>query len=441
MPTLMQLELKHTNSGPTFKDAVTDAMNLCDVLEKSVEAPLVFRSVILKKQLASKLSGTLPPLAADLERQYIRTIKRIMATSYTSWEYFCPTVAFDIAKVRILDSQSSYAEKLDQLLDLVQDAEGQRNYTKANEVFISSRNVAREWFQKVKGTDSTPVALKRLRAIQESFLKFHQERTGMAFFEAYACSDYQTTLSINYHDYSTMLKQGEDFQKRNPRFGVPRQQERLYDNAINAARHLGMINKQKLYTERYQKWLQYCNFIKGVALTNDGISESELVNREIITSGDDFGQWGVNAIRVMLRWAGSEWQQDLMSARDCELLFGPGLKELPQEDLARYLGAEVDVVSASRSIFGSCDEPTNTLLFLNQYRRLRDWILIPDRLPSRSTRITVLRIFMESRLYRVRQSLVIKGELPSINQVIALEEEYQALAEIERLEKKRVAKP
>lgn len=433
-PTFMQLELSDTKSGLPPTDVMTDAIALCDVVDKVVEAPALFRSVILKKQLVSILSGKLPSMATNLQQQYIGTIEKIKTPSYVKWEDFCPVIAFNVAKAQILDSPSSCAEKLNQLLDLIQDAESRHDYTTANQAYISTCNVAREWFQKVKGTGSAPVALKRLRAVQESYLEFHQERTRIAFFEASACSAYQTTLSIYYHEYSTMLSQGEHFQKRHPRFGVPRQQERLYDNANTAAKHLGMAEKQKVFTEKYQKWLQYCNHFKGVALTSDGISETELVNREIITRGDDCAQWGVNAIRVLLRWAGSELEQGLMSARDCKLLFGPGLNELPQEDIARSV-AEVDVVSLSESIFGSHEEPTNTLLFQNQYCRLRDWVLIPNRLPSRSVRVTVLKIFMQSRLFRVRQPLIMKGELPDFDQVIAMEEESQALAETELLEK------
>ena len=433
-PTFMQLELAHTKPGLALKDAVTNAMNLCDLMDKFVEAPLLFRSMILKKSLVSILSGILPPMAANLQQQYIVAIGKIKGPSYITWEDFCPVVAFDVAKARILGSPNSRVEKLDQLMDLIQDAESRHDYTKANQTYISASDIAREWFQLIKGTASASVALARLRAVQESYLEFHQKVTKMAYFEAAACSAAQTTLFVCYHEYSTMLEKGEDFQQRHPRFAVPGHQERLYHLAITATRHLGLIGKQKLFEEKYQEWSQYCNFSEGAALTHEGISETELVTREIITDGDDFAQWGLNAIRVMLRWAANEWEQGLLSTRNCEDLFGPGLVDLPEEDLAEYI-AEVDIMSLSNSIFGSHAEPANTLLFQDQYCRLRDWILIPDRPPSRSARITVLRIFMQSRLYRVRQSLIMKGEIPDLDHLLAMEEESRALAEIELLER------
>ena len=431
----MQLELKLTEPGLMLNNAVNDALQICNVLEESAQAPLLFRSVVLKRQLASIVSSILPPLGENLRQQYIKIIMAIMTPSHSQWDSFCTVIALDFMRAQILNSQRPFAEKLGELRNLIQVSETQHDYTGANQLYISACDTTREWFHTVEGTDSAAVALQQLQDTQREYLMFHQKRTRMAYFGAAACSAYASTLFLHDHDYSTVLKEVESFQEHNSKFSIPRSQERLYDLVVGATRHLGMTDKHRAFKESYLEWLQKCNFVQGTLLTNDGISESELVMRKIITDGDDTAQWGVNAIRLMLSWAGSEWEQDLVSKEDCQSLFGPGLGELPQEDLATHLSGEIDVLFLSESMFGSTEEPSNTFSFLSQYRRLRDWILVPDRSPGRQARLIAIRVFMESRLFRVRRSLALKGELPSVIQVLAIEEESQEFAQIKSFEK------
>lgn len=146
-------------------------------------------------------------------------------------------------------------------------------------------------------------------------------------------------------------------------------------------------------------------------------------------------EWGFNAIKVMLRWAGNECERGLMLRTECELLFGPDLSSLPQKDLTKYIEREIDIASVGRFIFGGRNLPADSLSFLEQYRRIRDWILVPDHPPSFATRLFVLRVLMQSRLFRVRQYLANRGILPDRKEVIALQEETRTLTEVEHFEK------
>jgi CHAT domain-containing protein len=436
----MQLELNYTASSFTLREAALDAFQLCasietyaSSLETHAQAPLKFRLVTLKKRLAD-----LPP---DLEhtpspnttKEYIAMLREITGPSYSGWEDFCPVIAFDIKKAEILKSDASYSEKVDQLRQLIHDAERRNDYTKANQTYTSTNKTAKEWLDTVKGKSKEPSTLETLRTVGRASFEFHDQQTKMAYFKGAALTDYLNTLSVRCHDYSTVLQLVETFEDKHPNFGVPDNQERLYDQAITAARHLGMVEKQRQLTKIYQNWFLKCSFVgQGGGISDEAISNLDFAFREIKEDSNDPVEWGSNAIWLMMRWAGHEWNRGLMSVEDCSLLFGPSLGDLPKANLTKHL-KNTPVAKVSESIFGTRDKPTTTVMYMARYRKLLDWILIPDRLPSRSARLFALKLFLQSRLYRVREYLRDRGQ-PSVEEAVALEEETKALTELENLE-------
>ena len=76
---------------------------------------------------------------------------------------------------------------------------------------------------------------------------------------------------------------------------------------------------------------------QGGGIPDEAISNPDFAFREIKEDSNDPVEWGSNAIRLMMRWAGHEWDRGLMSVEDCSLLFGPSLGDLPQANLAEYL--------------------------------------------------------------------------------------------------------
>ena len=430
--TLMQLQLKYTEPGLSLRDAVNEAFEVCKMLEKSSQPCLKFRSLIIKKQLAAILSSIAPPWSASLTQEYVATLEQI-APSYGRWEDFAPTIAFDITKAQILESSHSNEEKLDQLSRLIRTAEEQLNYTKANQTYISSRDFVKSWFEKIQGNPTASTVLQSLRDIQKSYVVFHEQKARLAYFEAAALSDHLTTLSVNYHEYSNVLETVEAFEKTHPDFQVPQIQERLYDHAITAARHLGLADKHKELQKIYRGWMMKCSFMKqGGGLTDEAISDPDYAFRVIKSTGDDLVEWGPNAIKLMLCWAGHEWNKDLLSDVDCRLLFGPKLSHLAQPNMAEYL--EENSAAISDSILGTQDRPVSSDIFRGRYQKLLEWVLIPDRLPSRSARLFALKIVVQSRIYRERNQLIRVGQVPSAEQAANYQDESEALSEVEKLE-------
>jgi CHAT domain-containing protein len=433
-PIIMLLELYFSAPGSTLKEAIQDAFQLCALLETHTESPLKFRSAVLKKRLADQLSALEDSLCLNTTKEYIAILEDITGSSYSRWEDFCPVIAFDIKKTEIMTSKALYLEKVDRLLQLIEHAGRRNDFTKANQTYISAHSTAKEWLDTVKEKSEEPSALETLRMVGKDLFEFHDQQTRMAFFKGAALSDYLNTLSVRCHDYSTVMQLVGRFEEKHPNFGIPNILERLYDQALTAARHLGMAEKSKQLTEKYQKWFMECSFVAqgGGGISDEAISDPDFAFREIKGDSNDPVEWGSNAIRLMMRWVGHEWDRGLISVEYCRIVFGPSLGDLPQGNLDEYL-KDVPIANITEAIFGTHDEPTTTFMYLARYRKLLEWILIPDRLPSRSARIFALKLFHQSRLYRVRGYLCNRGE-SSIEEAVAVEEETKALTELENLE-------
>ena len=94
----------------------------------------------------------------------------------------------------------------------------------------------------------------------------------------------------------------------------------------------------------------------------------------------------------------------------------------------------IDLDALNFETFGSGEHPKPSIAFLRIYQRWLDWILTPDRIPSRATRIYALKTFLMSRLYRVRMDMIRLDEPPSDEQAVAYADESRALSELKQLE-------
>ncbi|KAI3322096.1 hypothetical protein HD806DRAFT_536563 [Xylariaceae sp. AK1471] len=76
-----------------------------------------------------------------------------------------------------------------------------------------------------------------------------------------------------------------------------------------------------------------------------------------------------NVVRVMLYWAAYEWDEGLLSTEEVRALFGPGLINMPREDVSTYL-REASFIDVATKLLGTTKEPVNSAQFLDSYQRL-----------------------------------------------------------------------
>jgi CHAT domain-containing protein len=427
---MMRMELKHTLPGLPLKAAVEDALKLCEILNGLKQPPLVFRSVLLKKRVAAALPSVQEQFSLSLTQEYLSKLKGLKPASFEKWEDFCPAIAHSLG----LASSSSKTEKVEQLLQLIDESNQRKDYTSSNTTYFAAIDIARRNAEETKGSSEAAKSLNVLRDIQQSFIAFHRDTTKMLFFQAAGLAYYLTTLRIRDRTYLSVLNHVEEFEKLHPEFGVPSSQERLYDHALYSATQLGLEDKIKTLKDKYDEWMPKCSFMKTTSnnLTEKALFDPGFFLREIEAPGGNDVDRGDNSLRLMVLWAGHEWNRNLMSIEDCKRLFGPGLDHIPPSKLTARLGKD-DLNILSASIFGTKDEPSATVLFLNRYGKLLEWILTPERLPSQSSRIFALKVFLKSRLYRLRESLIIQG-FPTAEQNSALEMESRELIQLEKIE-------
>lgn len=243
-----------------------------------------------------------------------------------------------------------------------------------------------------------------------------------------------TTLSTKDHHYSKVLEMVDKFEARHKEFCVPRLLERLYGIALIAAEHLGLHEKVKKLKLKHRTWVSKCPFSRcGVRLSDEAILNPDFAVWGISSTGSDPIERGAGALKLMLRWTGYQWNQDLISADECRSIFGPGLGEIPQANLSEYLD-NLDCSHLSESIFGTTEQPAHTSSFQGRYRRLLAWTTNSVEKPPRPTRLHALKILLQSRLDRYRQYLAERGAVPTVDEALTLEDESLLLKELEKLE-------
>ena len=434
-PTLMQLQFNSTPSS-AMQIAVREALTMCDTLDRSGQEPLQFRAVILKKQLAAVLMTIIPQMAAQLQAQNTATVARLASNIYKNWDDFCPVLVTDNTKAVILESEMPRSEKLAKLLKLAEGKRSQKDYTKANQLHISIMSLAQDWYQEAKGTASASQALQSLTSAHHSYYALHRNHTQIAFFEASAVYSHQTTLLVHVQDYSAVIELAESFKDRHPDFAIPRMQEHIFSHAATAARHRGMAEKEWQFTQSRQEWERYCNFTgeEGLIASGGEVSDHFLAMREIIVQGQTYIEWGHNAIRVLLRWVGSEFENGRLSKEECQLLLGPQMGGIPDNNPLEYIADDIEVPSLADFLFGTLKAPSDIDRFWEQYKRIRDWILSNEQLPSLAARLFVLKILAQSRVFRVRLFLQERRATLSQTEAALLKKETETVADIERFE-------
>ena len=429
--TFMQLELTLVQ-GLEMKASVGAALGLCRVIEQTQNEPLLFRSARLGRQLSGILINIIPQMGEQTSQHSAELLQQI----FPQMEAQCPGISFDLAVKLVRDSPSTESAKSRQYIDLSTVASKRRDFTRANQALIAARDAAQKNWHQCKTLPSGRAALQHLHDVHTAYIDLHQRDTGMAFFESAGVADYLTTLSVHYKEYYTVLRIFEDFQGRNVDFGIPLQQERMFDLAATAAQKLALKEKLQRYSKQHFMWLKQCPFSdQWGKLTDSALSDPDHYLRQIFGGADDPIEWGSNALQLILAWAMVEGEKGLLTTGALKELFGFALEDEQDHNLESFLQyiEDLDFEEAARSLYGDPNEPTPSATFLDIMQRLRDWLNLPDRPPSQAARLDTAKIIMISRLHRHRLHLASKG-LPDPTDASEYSEEQKMLDDIEKLE-------
>ena len=429
--TFMQLELTLVQ-GLEMKASVGASLGLCSVMEQTQNKPLLFRSARLGRQLSSILANVIPQMGEQASQHSAELLRQI----FPQMEAQCPGTSLDLAVKLVRDSPSTEDDKSRKYMDLSNVASKRRDFSKANQALIRARDAAQKNWHQCKTLPSGRAALQHLHDVHTAYIDLHRRNTGMAFFESAGVADYLTTLSVHYKDHHMILRIFEDFQGRYVDFGIPIQQERMFDLAATAAQKLALKEQSQLYSRLHSKWLKQCPFSdQWGKLTESALSDPDQYLRQIFGGAEDPIDWGSNALQLIIAWAKIEGEKGLLTTDALKELFGFAQKDEQDdkhESFLQYI-EELDFEEAARSLYGDPDEPTPSATFLDIMQRLRDWLNLPDRPPSQAARLDTAKIIMISRLHRHRLHLASKG-LPDTNNTSGYSEEQKMLDAIEKLE-------
>ena len=432
-PTIMQTELNNTLASG-MESTVRDALEVCDFLDQSSVAALRYRGVVLKNRVAAITASAIPQMATRLLEQLVATIMGICPSNYGRWDDFCPLIAIDITKIMIINSAYPTFQKLDEMQQMAQSKIEQGDYAKANQLLIACRNMARDCYLERRGTLEAATTLRMFRDLHESFVDFHENRSRIVYFEAAVLNDYLDSLSINFHDITTIVERVQSFQSRHPEFAIPGMQESMLGLGKLAARELGLAEKQWIFSREQAKWLRCCNFREGGAYIGNRISDYSVVTKEIITDGETLVEWRLNAMKVLLCWAGQQVERSRMSREQCEMLFGPELTGLPTRKIGDYVEGDVNIAAVDCHFYGTLDQPSDPHVSWVSYNNFQDWLLTDDDLPSLDARLFVLRVLAQSRVSRLCKFFVHRGTIYTESEYIALCEEIELSKRVGNME-------
>ena len=427
----MQLELTLAQ-GLEMQTSVHASLGFCSVLEQTQNQLLLFRSAKLKRQLSGILSNVIPELGERLSRQSTALFWQV----FPRMEDQCPGTSFDLAVNLVYRSSSTEGEKSLKYIDLSNAAREHNDFTRANQALIAARDAAQKNWHQCKALPSGPAVLQHLHDLHTAYINFHQEETGMAFFESAGVNDYLSTLSVHYKDNYQVLRTFEDFQGRHVDFGIPTHQERMFDLAANAAHKLGKKEQLQRYTNQHFHWFKQCPFSdKWGSLTDSALSDPDQYMRQIFVGAEDPIEWGNNSIQLILAWAKIECQKELLTASTLQELFSFARRDERDNSPDSFLPfiEDLDFEEAAESLFGDLDQPTPSRIFLSTMQSLKDWLCIPDRPPSLVARLNTAKIIMQSRLHRIRLYMARKG-VPEDVDISEYSEEQNMLEDIEDLE-------
>ena len=435
----MQLELTLVK-GLDMKASVAASLSLCNAMERTQHKCLLFQAAKLGRQLSGILAEVIPQMGEQVSRHSAELLQQISPRAETQ----CPGVFFEYAVKAVRDSPLT-GEKSRKYVDLSDQAKERMDFTRANQALIAARDAAQAVWLQCRTLPSADAALQHLHDCHTAYIYFHQNDTGMAFFESAGTFDYLSTLSLYYKDNLKVLRIVEDFQKNHAHFEIPTHQERIFDLAAGAARNLSLKDQLEQYDKQRYKWLRRCPFSdQGGRLTESAMSDPDQYLRYISQGPHDPIMLGANALKLVMYWAKIEHEKELLTADALRELFR-FLRTEGQEDkldlLLRYTqsdedGDETDEQSAdrvARCFYGVPDEPTPSVTFLEAMQRLTDWLHLPGRPPSQAARLGTVKVIMMSRMHRQRLYLASKG-VPSDTDISEYSEEQKMLDTIEELE-------
>ncbi|KAK5995191.1 hypothetical protein PT974_03588 [Cladobotryum mycophilum] len=410
-PTLMQLVLKHTRKIAAPRATTTEAISLCSIIDGETHPGVKYGSIIVRRIAADILDETMPSLAVTLRQEIIETLEQLSDLSYSQWQDFCPIISSYMQKIEACSKEISEEQKLSMLRSLAEAAEERNDYQDANQLYLAWHDEAKAQLDELKDDDnSRPVALERLRRIQESLMYFHRGRTRCVYLWGAMLVNYLSNLYINYPVSSEMVHLINEFLYSYPDFSVPLLLERIYGLGVNATSNLGQDDKRGHFQSKHLEWTSNCPFWEAGShgLTEQAILDPTQTLRKIHGERRDLITWGTNALQLLHLWVAHEWETGLLTTEEVKALFGPGLGNLPRGNVGEYL-RELEINRFERCIFGTADEIKDHSAFLNQYRRLQDWALLEDRLPNQSSRLYAMSILLQSRIARITRY---RGEDP-----------------------------
>ena len=428
----MQMELNLVRNHET-NTSVGAALQLCQIMTQKRNNILLFRSVKLSRQLSAVSKDYMAQFSEQLDQQATALAQELFSDLENEW----PAIFFDRAINLIKVSDLSEAERYRKLIDLSNSMRRQKDFNRTNNTLIKARDAALKHYEQSRLLPSGRGALEDLRTVSRSHAELHRYETGMEYFESAATTDYMTSLFVHSQDYQGVLQTLETFQEEHRAFELANHHERRLDMAILAAKKLGYEDQAQRYTAQHFYWLKQCPFSERWGQLKDSVlSDPDQYIRQMCTGSADLIEWGNNAVALILTLTSMEWRTRSLSTSSVhELLqFALKLEEDKQDtDSLEEILASLDFEDAARNLFGTNGEPAPHARFIETMERLKQWLSLPDKLPSQAARLGIAKIIMQSRLYRVRLHLATKG-LPDDVDTKALSLEQQFLDEIEELE-------
>ena len=426
----MQLELTLAQ-GLEMKSSVGAAFGLCSTMEQTKDVPLLFRSVKLGHQLSSILANIIPQMSVQAAQHSAKLRRQL----FPQMEAQYPGMHFDIAVQLVRDSPSPEHQKYRDYMVLSNVAIERMDFTRTNQVLIAARDAAQKNWHQSKTLASGRAALQHLHDLHTTYIDLHQRDTGMAFWESAGTADYMTTLSEYYKRYHMALQTFENFQTRNPDFEIPIQQERMFDIAARAAEKLGLREQAQRFSKQLFRWRRQCPFLdKWGNLTESASSDPHQYLRQIFAGAEDPVEWGSNALQLVVAWAQIEVKKGLLTTGAFRELFGFLKKNEQDEDSETFFQdiQDLDFLEAT-CLYGDLEKPMPSVAFVDYMEALKDWLNLPDRLPSQAARLNTAKIIMISRLHRHRLFLAKKG-VPDPTDISGYSKEENLLNTIEKLE-------
>ncbi|KAJ5935086.1 hypothetical protein N7466_004633 [Penicillium verhagenii] len=442
----LRLEIKFTSSAK-LGNTLDDAINLCGELEETGIASQQFRAVGLKQYIYSV--ATQQDKAASLYEESLSTLSRIKPTAFHEWQDFFPALKLEIERDELKRSETASQANLESLLKLVIQAKQHLDYTQANHCYIAAREMARALRDRAEGPTDITIAAEKLCAVQEEYLDFHEKVSRMCYFVGLATVEYLSAIRFLGSAYYTKMQRiVRDFLTLHPDFAIPNLQERIQEAGLFVARELNLEQEACEFEKRQMEWFKKCRFApKGLNTVSDHASrDPEDYFLIMHHDASDPLEWGMNAVKLLLQWAAWEWDDRLLSIDELRNLFGGTLDNAldASNDPVNMLQSSGTTTAVNASLMEALTEsnssgtdldPQRSLSFMERYNRLKEWLLLDGRPPSREARLFALKILLKARLHRIRNGYFPNGgRLPTAEEASEYEFETSALNVIENLE-------